>query len=257
MDKVLGLDLNRYRIGVPLKQAKKQGARFIICKATEGLNWVDPAYKAYQEQSKKVGLPFGGYMYWRFNADAVKQAEFFLENLGAVQFPPIVDVERINNTKKGSKTKPIVSVQANVNHLKVVLNVIEEKSGVRPMIYTNYASWNYLFGNHPMIQDHPLWVANWRKSGEPYLPKPAKDWELHQFTANYRVDGYPRGLDANWFNGDEEKFEDFVDYYSDKGDVGEDDKVASFATVTIKKKGTSSISVLLPGDEVIIKVEKL
>ena len=40
-DNVLGLDVNRYRVGVPIKQAKSQGVRFLIAKASEGLTWVE------------------------------------------------------------------------------------------------------------------------------------------------------------------------------------------------------------------------
>ena len=206
-DYVLGLDLNRYRDNVPLKTAKGQGVRFLLCKCSEGTSYTDHTYGPYQVEAKARYLPFGGYLYWRFQFDAVGQAQYYVDHLGEVQFPPIVDVERYYNVKAGTKSDPIVSIQANRNHLQVVLNVIEDKTGLVPMIYTNYATWRALFGDWDIWDKHLLWVANWRTGHNPYLPFPQKRWLIHQFTNVYKVTGYLRGVDANWFNGNEATFE--------------------------------------------------
>jgi GH25 family lysozyme M1 (1,4-beta-N-acetylmuramidase) len=226
----------------------------LLSKCTEGTAWVDGTYTGYQAEAKAKNLPFGGYVYWRFVIDAVKQAEHFVDSLGTVQFPPIVDVERVNNTKAGSKIHPIVSQSANVNHLRIVLNEIERLTGVKPMIYTNYASWYYLFGNHPMILDYELWVANWRSYGEPLLPKPATTWKVHQFTASYKVDGYTPGLDANWFNGNEAKFAAQLEVWDKLWNPGGPDPSENVVTVEFVKDGTSEIQLLNPGDSLQIKV---
>ena len=200
-EKTLGLDLNRYRVGVPIKTAKQQGVRFIIGKATEGTNWLDPSYKPYQLESKNKNLPFGGYMYWRVVYDAVKQAKWFVDNLGDTEFPPIVDVERINNVKYGTNI-PLRSHQTSVNHLSVVLSEIERLTDRKPMIYTNAYSWSVLTGNNAIINQYEAWVANYGRL-VPYLPKPLDEWTLWQYTSIYKVAGYSKGVDANWFNGNE------------------------------------------------------
>ena len=209
-DNVLGLDLSRYREGVPLKTAKQQGVRFILTKCSEGTAYTDPEYFRYQADSAAKGLPFGGFLYWRFIFEAVAQAKYYCSKLlehGAVQFPPIVDVERLYNVKEGTTDQVLVSVQANRNHLQIVLNVIEEELGVKPMIYTNYESWRVLMGNWDIWDEYELWVANWRTIGAPLLPLPAKAWKVHQWTNAYKVEGYTRGLDADWYNGNEGDFE--------------------------------------------------
>jgi GH25 family lysozyme M1 (1,4-beta-N-acetylmuramidase) len=215
MDKVLGIDLNDYRKGVPLRQAKQQGVRFVINKATEGTesgwNLVHDTLEIYRADAKLLGLPFGAYLYWRFQFDAVEQAEFYCKHLGKVQFRPIVDCERTNN--RGSGGGPIVSTQANINHLRVVCEKIFEITGVKPMIYTNWATWKELFGNSTWFADngYELWVASygwWRTS--PLMPIGFAAWRLWQWTSAYKIEGYYRGVDGNWFNGNDAAFEAYI-----------------------------------------------
>jgi len=209
-DYVLGLDVSHYREGVPLKTAKQQGVRFVICKTSEGTSYTDDQYFNYQADCANKSLPFGGFMYWRFIFDAVEQAEYYNGKLlehGPVQFPPMVDVERFYNVKEGTSDQPIVSIQANRNHLQIVLDTIENGLDFTPIIYTNWATWRSLFGDWDIWGKYDLWVANWRTSGAPLLPVPATDWILHQWTNTYKVEGYTRGLDADWFNGNEGEFE--------------------------------------------------
>ena len=204
-DNVLGIDVNRYRVDVPLKQAKSQGVHFVIGKATEGETWVDPTYEPYKLESKNRNLPFGGYMYWRVIYDAAKSAAHFVDTLGDTELPPIVDMERYLNRIYGTNT-PLRPISVNRNHFRIVLNEVERLSGRRPMIYTNFASWRTIMGDDPLIREYPLWVASWGRT-VPYLPMPATQWKIQQFTANYRVEGYYRGLDGNYFNGNEADFE--------------------------------------------------
>ena len=205
-DNVLGIDVNRYRVGVPLKQAKIQGVRFVIGKCSEGLSHVDFTYEDYKLESKNKSLPFGGYMYWRVVYDAAKQAKHFVDTLGETEFPPIVDVERYNNVYYGTN-RPLRSIGANVNHLRIVLNEIERLTDRKPMIYTNFGSWQTLTGSHSMVNEYEAWVASWGQNRiAPYMPVPLKEWKVWQWTNIYKVAGYYRGLDANWFNGNEADF---------------------------------------------------
>lgn len=207
-DRVLGIDVNHYRPGVPLKTAKQQGVRFVIAKCTEGTSWVDNTFEGYKLESKNKFLPFGGYMYWRVIYDAARQAAHFVDTLEETELPPIVDIERYNNVQYGTSI-PLRPIGTNVNHLKAVLVEIERLSKRKPMIYTNYNSWRVLMGDNPMINDYGLWVANYGRA-TPYLPIPATTWKLWQFTNVYKIAGYYRGVDANWFNGNEADFEKWL-----------------------------------------------
>ena len=206
-DYVLGIDVNRYRPNVPLKQFKIQGGRFVIGKCSEGTSWTDPTYEPYKLESKNKNLPFGGYVYWRVAYDAVRQAKHLVDTLGDTEFPPIVDVERYNNVYYGTN-KPLRSIGTNVNHLRIVLNEIERLTDRKPMIYTNFGSWQTLTGSHSMINEYEAWVASWGwNRTAPYMPVPLKKWTLWQWTNIYKITGYHSGVDANWFNGNEADFE--------------------------------------------------
>lgn len=207
-DNVLGLDLSHHRAGVPIRIAKKQGVRFIISKCTEGTTHLDSTYEDYKLETKNKYLPFGSFMYWRVIYDAVGQAEWYAKKIGKTDFPPIVDVERYLNRVYGTNT-PLRPISTNRNHLRIVLNVIEEKTGRKPMIYTNFASWRCLMGDAEFINEYECWVASWGRY-PPYLPVPLKKWRIQQFTNVYKVEGYTRGVDANWFNGDEADFEKWL-----------------------------------------------
>ena len=260
-DYVLGLDLSRYRDGVPLKTAKQQGVRFLLSKATEGTAYTDRTYFPYQEEAASIYMPFGGYMYWRFQFDAVGQAEYYCKQMGEVQFPPIVDVERFYNVKAGTKSTPIVSIQANRNHLMIVLSTIEETTGVKPMIYTNFATWRALFGDWDIIKEYEVWVANWRTGHQPYMPVPATEYVLHQFTAIYKVGDYYRGVDANWFNGNEAAFEvQLVEWdllWNPAKPPPPPADADQFVTLEITKNGNTELFLLNTGDSVVLKVEEI
>jgi lysozyme len=261
-DNVLGLDLNDYRKGVPLRQAKRQGVRFVINKATEGTadGWhvVHQTLEVYRKECELIGLPFGAYHYWRFIHDAVKQAQFYCEHLGEVQFRPIIDVERINNRRSGGG--PLVSVQANINHLRIVLNTVEDITGVKPMIYTNWATWNELFGNTDVFakEDYELWVANYGRTS-PWLPTGFNDWVLWQWTSAYQIDGYYRGVDANYFNGNEEAFESYI---ADIVKLWRPEIVPPAGEVIVtgsilRANGNEDLFVLGKGDSIQLRVEQL
>jgi lysozyme len=211
LDLVEGLDLNRYRPGVDIRVAKQQGIRFIITKATQGTTIFDPEYEYYRDEAKSKGLPFGAYCYWQANTDPIKQAQYFFDHVGDdIDLLPILDVEKYGNQN--------VLSQANAaQHIYDTLLEIERLFGRPAMIYTNRDSWQVLTGNSSIIKLFALWVASWTTAISPWLPIGAEDWVFWQYTNNYRVEGYSKGIDGNLFNGNEGEFENYV--ASLKGDT--------------------------------------
>jgi len=260
-DYVLGLDLNDYRKGVPLKTAKQQGVRFVINKATEGVedgwNVVHSTLEEYRKASKDVNLPFGAYLYWRFAYDAVKQAELYCKHLGKVQFPPIVDVERINNRREGGG--PLVSVQANINHLRIVLDTIKDITGLDSILYSNWATQNEIFGNTDVF-DNEKWVANYGRPS-PWLPEAWDSWLIWQFTSAYYISGYSRGVDANWFNGNEGAFEaklaEWDALWNPPPPPPPPSNKLFLSCSILRANGNEELFVLTEGDSLSIKVETI
>ena len=203
-DHCKGLDLNHWRPNLDLKAAKQQGIRFIITKATDGDDFEDDWYEHYRDESKAKGLPFGAFHYWRANADPHVQAKWFYDHVGDdIDLLPKLDVEKYLNE---GELPPAVAAQSIHDTLLEIERLFERKA----MIYTNRDSWQVLTANSPIIAAFPLWVASWTAAANPVLPIGASEWVFWQYTNNYRVEGYSRGLDADRYNGNEGEFEKYV-----------------------------------------------
>ncbi len=204
LDLVEGLDLNRYRPGVDIKTAKQQGIRFIITKATQGTTIYDPEYENYRDESKAKGLPFGAYCYWDARTDPIEQAQYFFDHVGDdIDLPPTLDVEKYGN-------QGVLSQSAAAQHIHETWLDSERLFERAAMIYTNRDSWQVLTGNSSIIKRFALWVASWTTASTPALPIGAITWVIWQYTNNYRVEGYSKGIDGNRYNGNDGEFEEYV-----------------------------------------------
>ena len=202
-----GIDLNRYRPGFDIVQAKASGVKYVIAKATEvwpGTKWQDPTYLYYRDQTKANDLPFGAFMYWRAEIEPEKQVDWFFEVVKKkIDLPPMIDVERYNN-------RGVLSpVEAQASVLECAL-LLEDIYNVPAILYTSWYAWDTITKGGELAGVLPLWVANYTNYFKPLLPKPAIDWEFWQFTSTYPLPGQPRTCDANRFNGDEAEFNEYV-----------------------------------------------
>jgi GH25 family lysozyme M1 (1,4-beta-N-acetylmuramidase) len=171
--------------------------------------------------------------------------------MGKIQFRPIIDVERINNRRTGGG--PLVSVQANINHLRIVADTIEEGCGIKPMLYSNWATWNEIFGNTDVFSDYEKWVANYGRSS-PWMPVNWDEWKLWQWTSAYKIEGYYRGVDGNYFNGNEGEFEAYI---AELDKIWNPPTAESVVTGSIlRANGNEELFILQKGDSIHLKVEE-
>lgn len=216
-DYAIGLDLNRYRQGVDIKVAKQNGIRFIICKATQGTTPPHPdqipTYEDYRDQAKLRNLPFGGYHYWDARSNPIDQAKHFYDISGGGQLDllPKLDCEKYGNQGVLSQADAAQSIHDTAQEIEQLFAPDYAPGMVECEIYTNVDSWHVLTGNSPIISTYPLWVASWTTGASPSLPNGAEDWLDWQYTNQYQLPGYPKGLDANRFHGNEGAFEKYVE----------------------------------------------
>lgn len=204
IDYCKGLDLSHHRPNLDLKAAKQQGIRFIITKATQGDYLYDDWYEHYRDESKAKGLPFGAFHYWTTDTDPHVQAQWFYDHVGDdIDLLPILDAEKYLNE---DELPQAVAAQSIHDTLLEIERLFERQA----MIYTNRDSWQVLTGNSPIIAAFPLWVANWTLGSSPALPIGASEWVFWQYTNNYQIEGYSKGLDADRYNGNESQFEEYV-----------------------------------------------
>lgn len=165
---------------------------FAFIKATEGVTLVDSYFQRNWRESKNNEVIRGAYHYFKPKKSGLWQARFFLQTVKIEpgDLPPVIDIEEIAGL---SKNEFIPNIQD-------FLDEIEEKTKVKPIIYTGYQFYvDHLMGE---FDDYPLWVAHY------YQPKlkfsENKPWKFWQHADNAHIDGIKHKVDMNVFNGEEE-----------------------------------------------------
>jgi len=109
--------------------------------------------------------------------------------------------------------------------------------GIKPKIYTSYHMWVYLTTSPSWINDYELWVAHYTTTPPPLLPPHSTNWVFWQWTSTYIIDG--TGYDANWFNGNEEQFTEYLEPIEEPEIVQPDD-------IEVELPGDLDMTTLLP-----------
>jgi lysozyme len=171
---------------------------FAFVKATEGLLIVDSYFKRNWREAPKVGIACGAYHFFRPRKNGLWQARFFLQNVKMEKgdLPPVVDIEVLDGTSPENMRKELTTF---VKH-------IENKTGVRPIIYANIQFYkDYLNG---YFNDYPLWIAHY------YQPKlklsSNTKWRFWQHSDKGRVTGINHAVDFNVFKGDSTTFQNLL-----------------------------------------------
>lgn len=200
---VHGIDVSKHQGNIDWKRVsrmEKNNIRisFAFIKATEGITRQDDKFDKNWVQSAKNGLIRGAYHFYYPSRDAVKQADNFIKmvKLSSGDLPPVVDIEYSNG-----KTKKKIC-----DDLKVFLNRLEKKYGVKPVIYTNIHFYStYLEGS---FDSYPLWIAGYFDHDR-FYNEFKTPWHFWQHSEKGKVDGIRGNVDFNVFNGDIEKLKRF------------------------------------------------
>lgn len=208
---VKGIDISHYQNNeIDFINKQKDSLGFIICKATEGVTYVDPKFSQNWEIAKSKSIIRGAYHFYVCRDNPLQQAAHFLNVISDIQntdIPPIVDFEEggIDNSQ---------SVEEIQSGLKKFIIEIETKSKSKPIIYTDINTGNtYL--NDPFFADYALWIANYNGEKTPDLPNTwkSKGWVFWQKTDTYPLDGTTDDFDK--FNGSITELKEFIkDSYS-------------------------------------------
>lgn len=182
----VGIDVSHHSGAIDWKVVAGHDFGFVYLKATEGVDDADPMFEAHRGALDELRIPRGAYHFFVSEDDPDEQARFFLSHAGiaAGELVPVVDVEVIGHGTTGNLT----------HKLRRVLEIIEEETGVRPMIYTTARFWNAHF--EPAFGHYPLWVAEYDVE-EPELPAGWKEWTLWQYQGDAEIPGIEKGADRS------------------------------------------------------------
>lgn len=191
MSELRGIDISNWQAGLKISNHLDQ-IGFCICKATEGVSFVDRYCDPWVQTLRAAGKPWGFY-HFAGDGSPLQEAVFFLENTRNYfgEGVPVLDWE-------GSQDAEWVN--AFVRH-------IHGETGVWPWIYAN--PWRF---NHGGVEPNCMrWIASY-----PNVLHPPLDYDLPsipetyglvgawQFCSDGQLEGYSGALDFNVFYGDEE-----------------------------------------------------
>jgi lysozyme len=193
-----GIDVSKWQSNVNWQNMKEAGVAFAFARATYGNTEVDSEFKTNWQGMKDAGIIRGTYHFFVAADDPTAQANLFVNTVGSLDsgdLPPVLDVE----AESGTSSTLVADVQT-------WLDVVEQKLGRKPIIYTGPSYWNEYMTNG--FGSYPLWVAEYGVSE----PKSVNGWNAWTFW-QYSETGYMGGLnpaDLDYFNGSLEDLSAFI-----------------------------------------------
>lgn len=143
--------------------------KFVIIKATEGGDHIDPKMAEHAENAERYNYPRGFYHFYNTTSSASANAANFISKveLEPHDLPPILDIE-----VDGEEVDSLVHW----------MELIEKHYGRKPMIYTNERFYQKYVEGTP-LEKYPLWYSRY---GRKDIDRGA---EIFQFTETGLMDG--------------------------------------------------------------------
>lgn len=198
-----GIDISSWQGNIDLS---KLSIDFVIVKASEGTNYINPYCDTKIQQAKNLGLKWGFYHYAKGGKPS-EEAKYFIHNCTGYfnHGIPILDFEGyvLNYGSEWAKS---------------FLDYVYENTGVRPLIYMSQ-SVTQQFDWRSVAEHYGLWVAKYPNVTNPNLDYEAdfgasiSPWEfmaMWQYASDGRIEGYAGNLDLNHFYGNGEQWDRYA-----------------------------------------------
>lgn len=188
-----GIDISRHNGEIDFEKVASPHAdvSFVYIKATEGTDYIDPAFIRNSRLSVDAGLPTGAYHFFRYDTDGELQALNFLHAMRGRGFtlPPAIDVEDWGNPDGHATAMIVERLRAMTDYLG--------REGYTPVIYTNLDGYHRLIKGN--FDQYPLWISSF--SDPPLDTDPADErWAIWQYSHRGDIPGIPSPTDLNVLN---------------------------------------------------------
>lgn len=183
-----GIDISNWQAGLDADSVFPN-VDFVICKATEGVGFVDGYCDSWVQWCRAHGKPWGFYHFANANSPAM-EATHFIDNASNYfgEGVPVLDWE-------GGQS---------VEWVNEFVKIVHDQTGIWPWIYAN--PWRF---NQGGVEPNCMrWIASY-----PDVPNPGLDYDpgeppetdglvgCWQYASDGRVPGYAGNLDVNRFFG--------------------------------------------------------
>jgi Lyzozyme M1 (1,4-beta-N-acetylmuramidase) len=202
---VRGVDVSSYQGEIDWNKLSDNHIQFAFIKATEGSTFVDDRFNYNLSEALKTNLRIGAYHFFSYDSSGKTQAENFISNVPVIEnmLPPAIDVEFYGDKEKNPPDK--VTVQ---KELDVLINMLESRYGVKPIIYATEKSYKLYIAD--FYNDSDIWIRN--VVSQPSLSANRK-WTFWQYTDREKLDGYngkEKHIDMNVFFGTPHDFDKYA-----------------------------------------------
>lgn len=190
---VRGIDVSHHQGPIDWRKVRAQGIAFAYIKATEGGDWTDRLYASNLQGARASGVLAGSYHFFTFCKPGDVQARNFLRHadLSGGDLLPVVDVETVGNCADGAASE--FDPGRLHQEVKAFLDIVEERIGRRPIIYTTH--WFHWKHMGPEFDGERFWIRNlfWK-------PSRSIDWVFWQYSVD-DLEGVNGEVDKNEFAG--------------------------------------------------------
>lgn len=156
---------------------------FVYCKATEGNTHIDTKWEVNRETLNNLGIINGAYHFFIPTDPPRPQAAHFLSHWDKrdIDLPPVLDVET-----EGLSDSDLIA------KMKIWLELVEESSGMRPVIYTSLHFYETKFKTQ--FPGYKFWIAAYSRDPQIKNDPNVIHW---QFSESHRIPGIREKVDLN------------------------------------------------------------
>ena len=189
-----GIDVSHWQGTINWASVKASGRSFAIAKVTEGVGFKDSSYDRNKAGAMAQGLKFGAYHFAQPANDPVREADWFVTQAGQApgMLIPTLDLERTGGRSAAALT----------SWVKAWLSRVDERLGVKAMIYVSPSFWRTNMADSRWFADNGyaiLWVAHWNVAN-PSIPASnwgGRSWTFWQYSSDGVVPGISGRVDLN------------------------------------------------------------
>jgi lysozyme len=187
-----GVDVSEYQGTIDWEAVAASGVSFAIARVSNGIETLDPQFRANWSGIKAAGMGRGAYQFFRASEDPVSQANLLVERTATLEpadLSPVADVELMDGESGAVLVARLAAWVARIQAL----------TGRTPLVYASPGFWDDL-PDTAQFSSLGSWVADWGPTC-PDTSMPWTNWQFWQYADDGSVPGIQGAVDLDSFQG--------------------------------------------------------